>query len=338
MRNEPSEDVMGPLHFQEWGEGDPLIALHPLALESTAFAGVGRTLSSLGLRTLAADLPGFGKTPLVDASLTPAVLAEPVVELARSLERPPILMGMSMGGRVALEVALTAPDAVRGLVLVAPYLPWRANRRALALASYLNPDWAERLPLERIWPLLQHVTRMLESVPALEHDWFARACVRVAYYSTCPATRVAFLSASRELALDPAFGEDGLWTRMPQLTMPVAFLWAGKDRLIPAAHARDTAEVLPRAAQLEVACSGHFVNFLHFRCMEHAITLATKRVLDAETANATCADADGGVGHTITPCVGGDARAVEEPEAQLRPNDVYGARARAIASETSARA
>jgi pimeloyl-ACP methyl ester carboxylesterase len=323
VSNDPNEGGMGPLHFQEWGNGDPLIALHPLALESTAFAGVGRSLSSLGLRMLAADLPGFGKTPLVDGSLTPAALAKPVIELARSLERPPILMGMSMGGRVAIEVALTAPDAVRGLVLVAPYLPWRGNRRALALASYLNPDWAERLPLERIWPLLQHTTRLLESVPALENDWFARACVRVAYYSTCPATRVAFLSASRELALDPAYGEHGLWTRMPQLKMPVAFLWAGKDRLIPASHARDTAEVLPRAAQLEVACSGHFVNFLHFRCMERAITLATKRVLDAEAVNVTCADADGGAGHTITPCLGGSSRTAGEPDAKLLLSDAH---------------
>ena len=94
------------MYYQQWGAGDPLIALHPLALESTAFAGVATALEPLGLRTLAADLPGFGRTPAPDdTALTPAVLAQPVIELARSLERPPLLLGMSQGDRVALEAA-----------------------------------------------------------------------------------------------------------------------------------------------------------------------------------------------------------------------------------------
>ena len=87
------------LHYQEWGSGDPVIALHPLALESSAFAGVAGALSARGLRTLALDLPGFGRSPAPDAPLTPAVMAEPVIELARTLERPPLLLGMSLGGR-----------------------------------------------------------------------------------------------------------------------------------------------------------------------------------------------------------------------------------------------
>jgi len=45
--------------FQEWGDADPLIALYPLALESTAFAGVAQLLAQRGLRTIAVDLPGF---------------------------------------------------------------------------------------------------------------------------------------------------------------------------------------------------------------------------------------------------------------------------------------
>jgi pimeloyl-ACP methyl ester carboxylesterase len=299
------------LHYQEWGTGDPLIALHPLALESTACAGVARELSSLGLRTLAVDLPGFGKSPLVDGPLTPAALAEPVIELARGLERPPIVMGMSLGGRVAIEMALSAPETVRGLVLVAPYMPWLRYHRFTKLARHLDPAWSERLPLERMWPLLKRTTDLLEKIPALEHDWFARACVRVAYYSTCPDTRTAFLSAARELALDPSAGENGLWTRISELSMPVSFLWAGRDRVIPHSHAAEVAKRMPDASQLEVACSGHFVNFVHHRCMEHAITLATSRIFDAEQTR----EKDP---HTIlTPCIAHReaSRKTERPDA-----------------------
>jgi pimeloyl-ACP methyl ester carboxylesterase len=298
------------LHYNEWGSGDPLIALHPLALESSAFAGAAQEIDALGLRTLGVDLPGFGQSPLVEGRLTPAVLAEPVIELARSLERPPILMGMSLGGRVAIEVALRAPEAVRGLVLVAPYLPWLRHQRFHQMAHHLDPSWGDRLPLENYWPLLERITHLLERVPALEHDWFARACVRVAYYSTCPATRTAFLSASRELALDPPLGEDGLWPKLSSLAMPVSFLWAGRDRMIPSSHAAEVVKRLPQAAQLEVACSGHFVNFIHFRCMEYAIALATSRILDHEQDRTRSGQ------RILTPCI-----AHRKPEASPEPND-----------------
>jgi len=293
------------LYCNEWGSGDPLIALHPLALESTAFAGVATRLDRLGLRTLALDLPGFGCSPLVEGPLTPAALAEPVIEFVRTLERPPILMGMSLGGRVALEVALREPERVRGLVLVAPYLPWRKRPRLFRMAHHLDPAWGERLPLEHAWPLLKRTTDLLEGIPALEHDWFARACVRVAYYLSCPATRTAFFSAARELALDPSEGPEGVWARLRTIRVPTVVLWAGRDRLIPHAHADAVAELMPDAARLEVACSGHFVNFLHFRCMEHAMALATSRILDAERGREWTSQP------VLTPCVAGREASAE---------------------------
>ncbi|MDH4017000.1 MAG: alpha/beta hydrolase [Actinomycetota bacterium] len=306
-RDSLDDSLHDSLHYNEWGEGDPLIALHPLALESTAFAGVATHLEEIGLRTLGVDLPGFGCTRMPDEPLTPAVLAAPVIELARSLERPPIVMGMSLGGRVALEVALTAPDAVRGLVLVAPYMPLHRMSWIIRTAgSYLDPAWGEKLPLERIWPLLKRTTDLLESIPKLEHDWFARACVRVAYYSTCPDTRTAFLSASRELSLDPMTGPESVWSKLDEIEVPTSFLWAGRDHLIPRSHSEDVLDAMPKASQMEVPCSGHFVNFRHFECMEHAIALATSRVLDEEM----------GVSHLpgriLTPCLTGRG-AEDEP-------------------------
>lgn len=300
------------LHIQEWGEGEPLIALHPLALESTAFAGVAQVLARRGIRTLAADLPGFGVTPGLDAPLTPRRLAKPVIELARSLERPPLLLGFSMGGRVALEAALVDPGAFRAVVLVAPYLPWLRHRPALRLAGLLDPAWGERLPLERIWPVLKRMTAAVESIEALEHDWLARASVRVVYYSSCSATRLSFLSAARELALDPAFGPDGLWTRLPQLKLPASFLWTGRDKLIPAGHAAEVSRLLPRAPWLEVPCSGHFVNFRHFRCMEHAMAMAVDSARELADGRR---GPDEATGPSLAPCLAATER-VTTPASQ----------------------
>lgn len=314
------------LHYQDWGAGDPVIALHPLALESSAFAGVARLLAERGLRTLAADLPGFGRTPAPgpDVPLTPARLAEPVIELARSLGERPILLGMSLGGRVALEAALLEPECFRGAVLVAPYLPWRRHRWALPLARHLDPAWAARLPLERVWPVLKAAASALEARPRFEHDWLARAAVRVIYYSSCQATRASFLSAAREMALEPAFGADGLWTRLPGLAVPAAFLWAGRDGLIPADHAAHVARALPRAGRLEVACSGHFVNGAHYRCLEHAMALAVDQVVEEATrGRGRRRRARRASGPTLSPCLA-DTPAEPEP-AESAPADAAGA-------------
>lgn len=299
------------MHHQEWGQGDPLIALHPLALESTAFQGLGQALAGRGLRTLAADLPGFGKTPAPEGPLTMQALAEPVLELARSLERPPLLLGLSMGGRVALEVALAEPELVRGVVMVAPFLPLRRWRRAHRVMRSIDPSWGERLRLEKIWPLLRAAVERVERIPSLEHDWLARASVRVVYYSSCPATRVAFLSAMREMALDPAHGPQGTWTRLAQLAVPTTFLWAGRDALVPRTHADRVADVLPAARQIEIPCSGHFVSGEHFRCMQHAMLLAVEHTLEA----AEHTPAEGAARRTLAPCLAGvpEAEPVAEP-------------------------
>ncbi len=291
------------LHYEDWGAGDPVIALHPLALESSAFAGVAEALARQGLRTLGVDLPGFGRSPAPGGPLTAARLAAPVIELARSLPRPPLLVGMSLGARVALEAALAQPKAFRGAVLVAPYLPWRRWRFALDLLGRIDPSWGERVPLQRAWPILKRVAEMLERIPDLEHDWLARASVRVVYYSSCPATRLAFLSALREMALDPTSGARSVWARLPRLAVPATFLWAGRDALIPRDHVRRLEDVLPRADQVEIPCSGHFVSGAHYRCMRHAIGLAVARTLEAPPRGAARRRRRGM--RTLAPCVVG---------------------------------
>ena len=108
------------LFTREWGRGETLIALHPLALESSAFEGMGTVLADAGVRTIAVDLPGFGRTPVADGRPDPATLAGPVIDLARSLDTPPTVLGISLGGRVALEVTPDAGDATFELRLRIP--------------------------------------------------------------------------------------------------------------------------------------------------------------------------------------------------------------------------
>jgi 3-oxoadipate enol-lactonase len=76
----------------------------------------------------ALDLPGFGRTPLEPDSLDDRAFVRNALP-----DEPVTLIGTSLGGRIALELALEAPDRVAGLVLVGPGLPgheWSDEMRA----------------------------------------------------------------------------------------------------------------------------------------------------------------------------------------------------------------
>ena len=86
---------------------------------------------SQSFRLLRLDLRGFGRTPLDGAYSHAADLVAALEE--HGFERV-ALVGVSLGGRVALEAAVARPDLVRALVLVAPGLP--------------GHDWSEALRAE----------------------------------------------------------------------------------------------------------------------------------------------------------------------------------------------
>jgi CubicO group peptidase (beta-lactamase class C family)/pimeloyl-ACP methyl ester carboxylesterase len=295
-----------PYH-REWGRGAPVLALHPLGLDSSAFAGFGSVLARRGFRTIAVDLPGFGRTQAPPTALTPATLAAPVIALARELETPPVLVGVSLGGRVALEAALRAPDAFRSLVAVAPYLPWLRLRPLMQLGWFITPSAAAWFPLERLWPGLRCLAGVVETLPFLRDDDLAQAGARLIYYFSCPATRASFLSAAREMALDPAWGPDGLWTRLPGLAVPAAFVWGERDRLVTPRFAGRVATVCPQARQLSLPCVGHWWNGPHHRCLAEAIaTLLESPLEDTGRAPATSACLAGVP--RATPAVFGEVR------------------------------
>jgi CubicO group peptidase (beta-lactamase class C family)/pimeloyl-ACP methyl ester carboxylesterase len=277
---------------REWGRGEPVITLHPLGLESSAFGAFGVALARRGLRTIAVDLPGFGRTPAPQGELTAAALAAPVIALARELETPPVLVGISLGGRVALEAALGAPDAFRSLVAIAPYLPWLRFRPFMQLARLMSPQAAAWLPLERLWPALRWLAGVVESAPYLRDDELAQAGARLIYYFACPATRASFVATARAMALDPAWGPDGLWTRLPGLSVPAAFVWGERDRLVTPRFAHRVARACPAARQLVLPCVAHWWNGPHHRCLAEAVATLLERPL-----------ADAGSGLATTPCV-----------------------------------
>ena len=88
-------------------------------------------------RALAPDLIGFGDSPRPDVIYSPAYLGEFLVAFldAVGIDRV-TLIGHSLGGRVCLEAAIRAPDAVEGLALIAPLGFGRLSRIGRLLSAW----------------------------------------------------------------------------------------------------------------------------------------------------------------------------------------------------------
>ncbi len=102
------------------GEGPALALVHEGICDSRMWDGQWESYARR-FRVLRGDLRGFGRTPLEAGRYSNARDLIEALEL-HGFERV-ALVGVSLGGRVVLEVGLARPDLVRALVLVAPGLP-----------------------------------------------------------------------------------------------------------------------------------------------------------------------------------------------------------------------
>ena len=128
---EPRLVTDAPLAHLEWrpagATGDaatdaPLaVLLHGVGGGRQGFASTGAALAGLGFRVLAADQPGYGLSAVIDpydlAGMADAVRR--LITWAAGDHGAALVVGHSMGGMVAQELAARAPEHVRALVLAA---------------------------------------------------------------------------------------------------------------------------------------------------------------------------------------------------------------------------
>ncbi|WP_371583264.1 alpha/beta fold hydrolase [Streptomyces sp. NBC_01314] len=231
-------------------EGDP--ADPPVLL----LHGIGRSLEdwapqfprlAQGHRLIALDLPGFGFSARSPEPTTLEVLARGVLETLDALgeQRPLQVLGNSLGGAVAQQLLVLAPERVAGLVLVnsagfgaevalplrllaAPVLGRLATRRTTEAGAKM----AERLLFAD--PGLATTVR-------IEH---ALAIARQ------PDPSTVLLETLRELATlrgtKPRWRAE-LTAAVAKHPRPTLIVWGDRDRVLPARHLDSARRLLPRA-------------------------------------------------------------------------------------------
>jgi len=106
------------MYYEVYGTGEPLILLHGGVGSTGMFSEIMPTLAS-SREVIAVDLQAHGRTGDIDRPLSYEAMADDVAALMKAVEiKRADVMGYSLGGGVALRMAIQHPEMVRKLVIV----------------------------------------------------------------------------------------------------------------------------------------------------------------------------------------------------------------------------
>src|SRR5437588_9664086 len=128
--------------YLEAGAGRPVLLLHGLGATNSSMLPTLFDLSR-DHRVIAPDLPGFGDSAKPIRSYDAAFFSRWTLGLMDELGiEQADLIGNSMGGRVAIEVGLEAPQRLGRIALLAPSPPFLRRRQFVRLVRLLRPELA----------------------------------------------------------------------------------------------------------------------------------------------------------------------------------------------------
>lgn len=295
----PPEDLADPdsqfatlsnvrVHHKHSGTGEPgFVLLHGFGASTFSWREVLSTFAAWG-NTVVFDRPGFGLTerPLTWKGPNPYAPEAQVTFTVGLMDRlgidKAVLVGHSAGGGIALLAALTHPDRVAALVLVAP-----ATGGSSPIPAWLRPLLSTP-QARRLGPLL--VRRIRTQGPdILSQSWRDPGLLTpevIAGYEK-PLRAQDWDRSLWEVTL--AARPTGVASRLGEISCPTLVVTGDDDRIVPAERSRELADRIPGAEYVVLSSCGHlpheekpreFLDAVHTFLCSHRLISAVRSEQD----------------------------------------------------------
>jgi pimeloyl-ACP methyl ester carboxylesterase len=244
------------------GDGEPIVFVHGL---SSSMAYWERQIPAFAAnhRVIALDLPGYGASARPDAAFTPPWYAHLLAGFLRELGvRKATVVGHSMGGQVAMTLALEQPALVSRLVLSAPA---GFERFDAGEAAFMKGYWHEARALESTETEIRaSFTQAVFNTHDADVEKLIEERVRMGRHPDFRGTSVA---VSRSIAgmLDFPVAD-----RLGEIVAPTLIVFGTDDKMIPnpaftGGQTRTIAEIghrgIPGSELVMIRGAGHTVHF-----------------------------------------------------------------------------
>jgi pimeloyl-ACP methyl ester carboxylesterase len=260
---------MGSLrvHHMHGGRGTPVLFIHGLGSSGYMEWRFNLEFAAAHHRVYAPDLPGFGRTEKPRARYGVPYFTR---FIDRYMEdrglRSAAVVGASLGGRVALELALEYPKRVRKLVLVnalglgrpsmqLTYGLMTLPRVGEAFMKFAGDAlrWAPRPMIRRVAARYAGASGNLKRT--MDDDYFAN--LRELY--AADGYPDAYLATVRSLITPKALltADHDLSKRLGEIKVPVQLIWGADDPLFPVSHAARAHTLIGKSRLAVLEGAGH---------------------------------------------------------------------------------
>ena len=230
------------MHYVESGQGSPLLLLHGVGGSHEMWLPIVPDLAK-SHRVIAADHRGHGASDKPRGSYTISLFCADWLSLMDALKVDRAhLVGLSMGGAIAMRLAVEHPGRVRSLVLVDTW-------------AFPHPDF------------LALLRQRLERLASGDLSAYAEAAIPQVYSEAFIAAnpealaqyraRVAKLNPDSVRSAVEACMTHDMRGRQAEITAPTLVVVGSEDRLTPPYHSKYLARTIPKARLEVILGSGH---------------------------------------------------------------------------------
>lgn len=223
----------------------PVLLLHGLGVTGESWSLQLPALCQAGFRPIAPDIPGFGKSKAFNQRWSIQEMAVRMAQLCFELHIKQLhLVGISMGGAIAQQMALDFPDLVHSLVLVNTFSRlwpkqisgWIYFGRRFFKFTFLGLHDQADLVASRLFPDpgQEYLRRlMVEQIMQADQKIYRKAMI--------------------------ALGRFNSTQRLDKITKPTLIISGNKDSTIPISNQNVLAQRIPGARQIIIPGAGHAV-------------------------------------------------------------------------------